>query len=145
MDPFGYCHAIGVILDGPANEKCTPSRGARFNSGIRYVEATEKPRLAIVVSEDRTVDIIPLLKPRISRATLNAAIDALEKANLVDYHQHRNWLDEHRFYLNGQECERVNAALDRIACLARDDGQLYLVTTPFTPNSEMNDTYFLDS
>ena len=142
LDPSGYCHAIGVILDGPANEKCTPSRGARFNSGIRYVEANEKPRLAIVVSDDRTVDIIPLLRPRISRATLNAAIDALEKARLVDYHQHRNWLDEHRFYLNGRECERVNAALDRIKRLADEEGEFYLMTEHFRPNPELNDSYF---
>ena len=145
VDQFGYCHAIGVILDGPANEKCTPSRGARFNSGIRYVEATEKPRLAIVVSEDRTVDIIPLLRPRISRATVNAVIDSLEKAKLVDYHQHRNWLDEHRFYLNDRECERVNAALDRIKRLADEEGEFYFVMTPFTPNPELNDSYLLDS
>lgn len=145
LDPSGNCHAIGVILDGPANEKCTPSRGARFNSGIRYVEASETPRLAIVVSDDRTVDIIPLLRPRISRATLNAAIDALEKARLVDYHQHRNWLEEHRFYLNGRECERVNAALDHIESLAHESGQLYIITKRFTPNSEMNDSYFYDS
>ena len=26
--PDGLCHAIGVILDGPANDECTPSRGA---------------------------------------------------------------------------------------------------------------------
>ena len=144
LDPYGYCHAVGVILDGPANEKCTPARGARFNSGVRYVWATKKPRLAIVVSEDHTVDIIPLLRPIISRATLKATIDALEKATLDDYHQHRNWLVEHRFYLNDRECERVNAALDRIESLAHDSGQLYIVTTRLTPNSEMNDSYFHD-
>ena len=145
LDPSGYCHAIGVILDGPANERCTPSRGARFNSGIRYVGATEKPRLAIVVSEDRTVDIIPPLRPQISRATLHATINSLEKATLDDFHQHREWLDQHRFYLNKQECGRVNAALDRLENLALEVGQIYIVTPRFTSNSEMNETYFLDS
>ena len=38
MDLDGYCHGIGVILDGIATEKGDPSRGARYNSAIRYVE-----------------------------------------------------------------------------------------------------------
>ena len=37
VDPRGICYAIGVILDGPASSDCTPSRGARYNSGIRYI------------------------------------------------------------------------------------------------------------
>src|SRR5690606_7689795 len=53
LDPHGYCHAIGVILDGIANEQCTPSRGSRFNSAMRYVCAGVARRLAIVVSDDR--------------------------------------------------------------------------------------------
>src|SRR3546814_15114041 len=27
MDPQGYCHEIGVILAGHANDQCTPYRG----------------------------------------------------------------------------------------------------------------------
>ncbi|HSN67200.1 MAG TPA: diadenylate cyclase, partial [Fusibacter sp.] len=38
MDLDGFCHGIGVILDGIATEKGDPSRGARYNSAIRYVE-----------------------------------------------------------------------------------------------------------
>ena len=37
LDPYGICHAFGVILDGEVNEECTPSRGSRYNSGVRYV------------------------------------------------------------------------------------------------------------
>ena len=143
LDPHSYCHAIGVILDGPANEKCTPERGSRYNSGVRYVTATETPRLAIVVSEDRTVDIIPLLRPQISRTTLQKNITALENATLEDYHQPRLWLDEHRFYLNTQECNRVNAALDRLDNFPLEVGQIYIQTARFTPNPQMNDTYLL--
>ncbi|MDA9445653.1 MULTISPECIES: diadenylate cyclase [unclassified Bradyrhizobium] len=36
-DPNGVCHAIGVILDGNATPKCTPARGGRYNSAVRYV------------------------------------------------------------------------------------------------------------
>lgn len=31
VDPRCVCHAVGVILDGPAREECTPARGARYN------------------------------------------------------------------------------------------------------------------
>ncbi len=56
--PNGVCHAIGVILDGQADPtRCTPSRGSRYNSALRYVDSC-KPRLAVVVSDDRTVNVI---------------------------------------------------------------------------------------
>jgi hypothetical protein len=66
LDPSGTCHAIGVILDGKAYAGETPSRGARFNSAARYVmEMTENAsrRLAVVVSEDGQVDLLPKSLP----------------------------------------------------------------------------------
>lgn len=143
LDPHGVCHAIGVILDGPASPECTPSRGSRFNSGIRYVGAANKPRLAIVVSDDHIVDIIPLLRPRIARREIEVAISALEAATLDNYHQSRNWLDEYRFYLNDSECSRVNTALDRIENLPKDVGRIVIITERFKPNPVMNESYFL--
>lgn len=80
LDPHGYCHAIGVILDGVANEQCTPSRGSRFNSAVRYVSTGEARRLAIVVSDDRTVDVFPAVRPRQSRTEIAAHIAALKVA-----------------------------------------------------------------
>lgn len=142
LDPHGVCHAIGVILDGPANTDCTPSRGSRYNSGVRYVKATDKSRLAIVVSDDHTVDILPLLRPRIARQWIDEAISALESATLDDYHKPRNWLDENRFYLNESECIRVNAALDRIESLPKEVGSMVIITTRFEPNPEMCEKYF---
>ena len=61
ISPHGVCHAIGVILDGPARPEGTASRGARYNSAIRYVGSSGDPRLAVVVSDDETVDVIPVL------------------------------------------------------------------------------------
>jgi hypothetical protein len=80
IDPHCICHAVGVILDGPARDECTPSRGARYNSGIRYVGTTSTPRLAIVVSDDRTVDVIPVLRPRVARNTVEEHVAKLETA-----------------------------------------------------------------
>ncbi len=33
--------------------------GARYNSAIRYIHSEEVPRLAVVFSDDQTVDVIP--------------------------------------------------------------------------------------
>ena len=37
VDPFGRCHAIGVILDGTAATEGDRSRGARYNSAVKYL------------------------------------------------------------------------------------------------------------
>ena len=59
LDPDGFCHAVGVILDGKSRpDRGTPTRGARFNSAVRYVESSTTPCLAVVVSEDGMVDIV---------------------------------------------------------------------------------------
>ena len=59
IDPSSTCYAIGVILDGLASKKGTPARGARYNSAIRYVETSQYPCMAIVVSEDASIDLVP--------------------------------------------------------------------------------------
>jgi hypothetical protein len=60
IDLDGICHAIGVILDGLAHDKCTSSRGARYNSGVRYAYQVGKTdRMVLVKSEDGIVDVFP--------------------------------------------------------------------------------------
>ena len=93
LDPHGICYAIGVILDGEATTDCTPSRGSRYNSGLRYINAGPANRLAIIVSDDNTVDIIPILRPQIKRGDIELNISALEKSTLNDYHKPRSWLE----------------------------------------------------
>ena len=143
IDPHGVCHAIGVILDGLARPECTPSRGARYNSGIRYVGATNTPRLAIIISDDQTVDVIPVLRPRIVQATIEKAIAELEMATRDNYHSPINWLDQHRFYLNQERCDRVNAALARIQSEPLEVGETMVNRPKFSPHPDLNDSYFL--
>ncbi|MEJ1337135.1 MAG: hypothetical protein RNU03_13720 [Candidatus Sedimenticola sp. (ex Thyasira tokunagai)] len=143
LDPHGICHAVGVILDGAATTDCTPSRGSRFNSGLRYVNAGVAGRLAIVVSEDHTVDIIPMLLPQIKRDDIELNISALERATLDDYHKARNWLDGNRFYFNDEQCKRINSALDRIEALPKDMGEITIITRRFKPDPSMEDSYYL--
>lgn len=55
VDVDGYCHAIGVILDGVACDKVVTARGARYNSAVKYVEQQLSKHVdcvAFVMSED---------------------------------------------------------------------------------------------
>jgi len=142
--PDGACHAIGVILDGEANADCTPSRGARYNSGVRYVASDGARRVAIVMSEDRTLDVIPLLRPRVSRRRIEQAISALEAADGETYHQPRNRLDDLRFYLDQSQCDRVNAALERIHELPLEEHAFRIVDPTFVPDVRMDESYLVD-
>lgn len=141
-DPEGVCHAIGVILDGSANDECTPSRGSRYNSAVRYVHEGAGSRLAFVVSDDQTLDIIPLLRIRMSQTKLEAAVQALEVATVNDFHQTRNFLFDHQFYLSEDQCARINVAMERLDELAMKDGQIVLKRGPFVPHPMMTNEYF---
>jgi len=145
IDPKGYCFGIGIILDGEANARCTPSRGSRYNSGVRYVYSSqENKRLAIIYSEDKTIDIVPKLRPLMSNTLIESNITQLEAATLENYHKPRAWVDDHRFYFNANQCLRVNAALDRIENSEREVGQIVIQTSKLTPNIEMDESYLTD-
>jgi hypothetical protein len=141
LDPAGFCHAIGIILDGEATDQCTPSRGSRYNSGVRYVQTGNPRRLAIVVSDDRTVDIIPRIRRLVSRSRIEQHIAAMEVATLDNYHDSRNWLDDHRFYVNAEQCARINRTIDRLDALPKEVGLIYLGTERFEIHPEMDESY----
>jgi hypothetical protein len=144
LDPFGVCYAIGIILDGEATEQCTPSRGSRYNSGVRYVRAQFHRRLAIVVSDDRTTDIIPQIRRLVSRKLIENHISGLEAATLDNYHDHRNWLNNHRFYVNSEQCARVNKTVERLDALPKEVGLIYLGMERFETHPDMEESYLTD-
>ena len=143
VDPQGVCYAIGVILDGPAHPACIPSRGARYNSGIWYVRAKSTRRLAVVVSDDRTVDVIPKMRLRIPRSAISSAISEIEAATADNYHAAIRWLDQHRFYLSQAQCDQVNAALARIEKKPMDVGEFRIRWPEFSLHPDLDDSYFL--
>ena len=143
IDPQGVCYAIGVILDGLAHPACIPSRGARYNSGVRYVRAKCTRRLAVVVSDDRTVDVIPEMRSRIQRSAIVTTIAALEAATADNYHAAICWLDQNRFYLSPEQCEQVNAALDRIQKEPLKDNEIRIKWPKFSLHPDRDDSYFL--
>ncbi|MGP2832035.1 hypothetical protein ACTVKO_01820 [Serratia nevei] len=144
LDPDGFCHAIGIILDGEATDECTPSRGSRYNSGVRYVHTGSTRRLAIVVSDDRMVDIIPPIRRLASRSRIEHYITSLEAATLDNYHDYRNWLDDHRFYINADQCARINTVIDRLDSLPKEVGLIYFETERFQVDPEMDESYLID-
>jgi hypothetical protein len=144
LDPSGICHAIGVILDGEASDDCSFARGSRFNSALRYVRAPGQRRLAMVFSDDRTVDIVPLLKPQIKKSEVEKYIAALENTSNDTYHASQNWLDNHRFYLNEKQCNRINKALKRLEALPQHVGEIRWIVSAFEPNSQLDESYFLN-
>ncbi|MDP3603009.1 MAG: hypothetical protein Q8R85_17755 [Bosea sp. (in: a-proteobacteria)] len=144
VDTSGVCHAVGVILDGQAVEDSTPSRGSRYNSAVRYVAAGKPPRMVFVMSDDRTLDVVPLLRLRVDRNSITAAVQEISTATADDYHRSRNFLDENRFYLSEEQCQIVNDALDRIEKSSREMGQITIITSRFKPHILMNDSYLSD-
>jgi len=59
MDTDFYCYGVGIILDGIAIKAGLSSRGSRYNSAKCYIDNKKYEKfIAIVISEDETIDII---------------------------------------------------------------------------------------
>jgi hypothetical protein len=151
----GFCHAIGVILDGQATEKGDPGRGARFNSAIRYVESAKDrgiSTMAIVVSEDGGMDVIPNPRPMIKRSLIADAIAELEqiisaaKIPRRRYNDLYDWLLKHRFYLLLDDCERVNLAVQEIERRLQVElpSAIWIIRHKFEPDPEMQPPFFYE-
>ncbi|WP_373543331.1 DNA integrity scanning protein DisA nucleotide-binding domain protein [Chamaesiphon sp.] len=138
------CHALGVILDGLASKNGDSSRGARFNSAIRYVESAKVKTICLVVSEDGHVNMIPKLLSQVSRDEIQMRVEQLAKCNNDNYHNTRNWLDDHRFYLNAEQCKYINRELARIDAEPTEIGRIHFPMKPFLVNPEMNDSYYFE-
>jgi hypothetical protein len=161
VDPNRTCHAVGVILDGHASGKGDPSRGARFNSAVRYHDTQTGQCLVIIVSEDGMINLLPDLRRKVSRESVEAAVGQLEKSLTDDpdyevFFRHWEHLEALAFYLTPDQCERINAARTALenhrARPHPDDhdpteGMVGRIThvgwTPFAPDPEMNSSYFL--
>src|SRR6185312_16774328 len=77
VDQTGDLVGIGAILDGEVVDAGTNARGSRYNSALRYVQA-HKGTVALVISDDGSVDVLPKLRPRISRSLPQLAQHSLE-------------------------------------------------------------------
>ncbi len=150
LDPEGQCHAVGVILDGKATGTGRASRGARFNSAVRYHQARGSNALIIIASEDGMIDILPNLNRRVARSQVETAVSLLESTVTVDpdyeeffrFHDH---VESLKFYLSSDQCDRVNRARDAIERHREQTTNLTITGwARFAPAEGMNDSYFID-
>lgn len=153
VDPKGVCHAVGVILDGKAVAgKGTRARGARYNSAIRYIDSAEKESecLAVVISEDGMINLVPDLMPKIHRAQIEENLNLLrgaiagETVESKKYYKALDWFQIYRFYLSEETCRQINEIKNEMReKLLKQEG---FSKTPkdFTVDEEMNESYFWD-
>lgn len=146
LDQTGVCHAIGVILDGRASPNGTPSRGARYNSAVRYIETASNPVLAVVISEDGYIDFLPRLNPQIPKDTITNLISTGRQAASA-----KNWdqlediirnLSIYRFYIKSDELGAANELLEQWHARPRDPFEIILDYPRFEVNHILNELYF---
>ena len=152
IDTDCTCHAIGVILDGIATGNGDSSRGARYNSAIRYYEYMENKAktMLVVISEDGLIDLIPNLKPQVKHSMILRHISALQKLMETDKFLRRSFnrlmefFQEHDFYLSAAECLAVNKLRGEIEYKHKNsvDG-VQMIWNNLAPNTDMNVGYYL--
>ncbi len=152
LDRNSVCHAIGVILDGLATDKGDSSRGARYNSAIRYYEHFGKDTslIIILISEDGMINLIPDLKPQIKHSLILKSIDEfkallnIDKLNHKSFNNGMQFFQSVNFYLTKDECEIVNKTRKEIEKnFSNDLSSIRIVYNDLKPNKEMNNSYYI--
>src|SRR6266568_1943411 len=152
VDPAGRCHAIGVILDGTATGAGDRSRGARYNSAVKYLaSAGGTPTVILLVSEDGMINLLPGLRPRMRRADLDAMLAELREAAVIEpVHPERFYKAYRRveaaaFYLSPDQIEEVNALrYDHWERRRAEGASIWVNEAPLRPDPEMADEYLID-
>jgi hypothetical protein len=152
VDPSGCCHAIGVILDGTATGQGDRSRGARYNSAVKYLaSAGDTPTVILLVSEDGMINLLPDLRPRMRRVDLDAMLAELREAAAIEpvhpekFYRAFRRVEAAAFYLSPDQIEEVNALRDDHWERRRAEGaSIWVNETPLRPNPEMTDEYLID-
>ncbi len=149
VGPDGRVHAVGVILDGLATGTGDSGRGARYNSAIRYLAGSGRGSMVIIVSEDGKIDLLPKLKRRLRRETVQRVVDRLvarsvEGEDLEAFDRADRAVEEIEFYLNQDQCDQVNEAREAVAGRQWVEDHLRRQFVPVAPDPAMDDSYFVD-
>lgn len=147
VSPDALCHAVGVILDGKATGDGDASRGARFNSAVRYRHAAGDECLVIIVSEDGMIDLLPNLKPRVDRERVERAVQALVdeaegEVNFERFYRARGHVESVAFYLTEDQCALANAATDRVEDYRLRTSSMQVGHGEFRVHPDMNDSFY---
>lgn len=151
LDTDGICHSIGVILDGLATESGDSSRGARFNSALRYsaYKSENISTVIIIISEDGMIDLVPKLLPQIKRSDLLSAIENFivlknkDSLKSLEYHTALRHLRNYEFYLSDADCQKINQVKMTLEKVLNLNEYNSVLAENFHPNSLLNDDYFL--
>ena len=150
LDPSGYCHAFGLILDGVVSSNGDRNRGSRYNSAVRYSDG-RSDCVIVVVSDDGMIDILPKLRPQLSRNEIASIIEQLE--DVVEgeepdegvFNQLMSAAVKIQFYLSQEQCDRVNAAHDLFVKRRKmETGRVYVKHSRVQPDPELESSYFLE-
>lgn len=150
FDTAALCHAVGVILDGDARGNGDPARGSRFNSALRYQTAAPAGSVVIVVSDDGTIDLVPMLLPRVTRRAISEVVQRfvdVASAEDVDGELFARSYDAVlavAFYLDTGQCETVNTLYEAEQRHRLASGGLQVLRPPLGPNPQMNESYFIE-
>ena len=151
VDPKAICHGLGVILDGTAAIDGDRSRGARYNSAVRYLASASSPTVIVIVSEDGMINLLPDLRPQVARASIEALMEDLRAAAAIEpVHAERFYkaFDEVKaqcFYLSAEQCDEASALCADHWKRRRSAGaMIWLTPDTLTPSPSMDDSYFLD-
>lgn len=150
VDVDGRCHAVGVILDGEATGAGDPARGSRFNSSLRYQAASRHAAVAVVVSDDGYVDLVPDLKPMVKRSEVEATVAAFHDASAADPVEGEAFARTHdavkaiSFYLDEAQCQEVNDLYGDEQNRRLEGGGIAIRELPLRPDPQMNDSYFME-
>jgi hypothetical protein len=148
VSPDARCCAVGVILDGRATGIGDSSRGARYNSAVRYRQAVGDDCLVIIVSEDGMINLLPDLKRRVNRSDVERAVadhDAAShgEVDFEEFSRHDDHVMALAFYLNAAQCDQVNAVRARVEAYRWNLYQMSIGYAQLAPDPRMNDSYFL--
>ena len=150
LGPDGQCYAFGVILDGVATRSENRARGSRFNSAVRYEHTANAGSMLIVVSDDRLVDLIPQLMPRVHRDEVEEVVSAFcaccefDRVDGEEFGRFYREIERLAFYLSDEQCRRVNASHDKEMDRRLKAGGIAFVDRHIQPDPEMNESYFWD-
>lgn len=152
VDPSGCCHAIGVILDGIVAGEGDRSRGARYNSAIKYrTSPTTPPTVILLVSEDGMIDILPDLLRRMKRAERDSMLFDLWEASARDpvdaerFYKAYERVRANKFYFEPDQIEEINSLVSNHWQRRIAEGARIRVFEPaLVHDPEMNDEYLID-
>jgi hypothetical protein len=147
LGPDGTCYAMGMIIDGTASDVGDRSRGARYNSAVRYLGSSPNPTMIILVSEDGMIDLLPNLRPRVERSDVEAALESVRAAarskGFEGFFKAFERLEALTFYLSAEQCAEANALREQVEERRWAENKMRIRHSPLRPDPALDDSYFV--